>query len=172
MVDADYLAMIRGAPSMNHLVRLEAEAGELESILRGVKTMLVRELDPARPGASPVTPGDSLNFLRDTDDGAVRVKATVTSVLLLTSSAGDDLSRSLKEMQPKLQLTETQFDYWSGKRQALLIEFDSAQKIEGFHVASRSIPDPSGWIAFEQLRDIADQEAPPQCDAHIPESSE
>ena len=33
---------------MNHLVFLDTRAGELEKILSGVKTMLVKEFDPAR----------------------------------------------------------------------------------------------------------------------------
>ena len=139
---------------MNHLVLLEAEAGELESILRGVKTMLVRELDPARPDAYPVTPGDSLYFLRDTDDGAVRVKATVTRVLLQTSSNDEDLSHTLKEMQPRLQLTEGQYNHWATRRQVLLVEFENARKMNAIQVAPNRIPEPSGWIAFGELREI------------------
>ncbi len=50
---------------MNHLVVLDAPAGELEKILSGVKTMLVKEFDPAQTAAQPVSPGDSLYFLRD-----------------------------------------------------------------------------------------------------------
>jgi len=32
---------------MNHLVVLDAQANELEKILSGVKTMLVKEFDPS-----------------------------------------------------------------------------------------------------------------------------
>ncbi len=141
---------------MNHLVLLEAEAGELESILRGVKTMLARDSDPAHPASQPVSPGDSLFFLRDTDDGAVRVRATVTRVLVQTSSNDEDLPHTLKEMQPRLQLTEDQYNHWAARRQVLLVEFDSAHKVDVIHVASNMIPDPSDWIAFGELREITE----------------
>jgi len=141
---------------MNHLVLLEAEAGELESILRGAKTMLARGSDPAQPTSHPVSPGDSLFFLRDTDDGAVRVRATVTRVLLQTSSNDEDLSHALKEMQPKLQLTEGQYNRWSTRRLALLVEFGSAHKIDVIQVAPNRFPDRSGWIVFGELRDITE----------------
>jgi len=50
---------------VNHLVILDPRAGELEKILSGVKTMLLKEFDPAQKGACPVGPGDSLYFLRN-----------------------------------------------------------------------------------------------------------
>ena len=136
---------------MNHLVFLNTRAGELEKILSGLKTMLVKEFDPAQTTAHPVNPGDGLYFLRDNGECAVRVKATVTRVLFFTNDSDKDLSYTLKEMQPRLQLTEDQYNTWSAKRQVLLVEFDSAHKIEVIRVASNRIPDRSDWIAFEDL---------------------
>jgi hypothetical protein len=136
---------------MNHLVFLDARAGELEKILSGVKTMLLKKFDPTQTTAHPVNPGDSLYFLRDRDECALRVKATVTRVLFVTNNPDKDLSHTLKEMQPRLQLTEDQYNTWSAKRQVLLVEFDSAHKIEVIRVASNRIPDRSDWIVFEDF---------------------
>jgi len=134
---------------MNHLVFVDTRAGELEKILSGTKTMLIKEFDPAQTTAHPVRAGDTLYFLRDKDDCAVRVKATVTRVLFLTNNSDQDLSHSLKEMQPRLQLTEDQYDYWSAKGQLLLVEFGSAHKIGVIHIAAHKIADRSDWMAFE-----------------------
>ena len=136
---------------MNHLVFLDAQAGELEKILSGVKTMLVKELDPDQSTAHPVNPGDSLYFLRNKDDCTARVKATIVRVLCFTNNPDEDLSHILKEMQPRLQFTEDQYNHWSAKRQVLLVEFGSAQKIPMIHVAPHKITDRSGWIAFEAI---------------------
>jgi hypothetical protein len=136
---------------VNHLVFLYTRAGELEKILSGTKTMLIKEFDPAQTAAHPANPGDSLYFLRDNGECAVRVKATVVCVLPSTDGPDQDLSHILKEMQPRLQLTEDQYNHWSAKRQVLLVEFDSAHKIKVIRVASNRIPDPSDWIAFEDL---------------------
>jgi hypothetical protein len=135
---------------MNHLVFLDTRAGELEKILSGMKTMLIKEFDPAQTTAHPVSPGDSLYFLRDNGEWAVRVKATIVRVLFFTSNLDQDLSQPLKELQPRLQLTEDQYNYWSARKQVLLVEFDSAHKIEVIHVASSKIADRSDWIAFEE----------------------
>ena len=136
---------------MNHLVFLDTRAGELERILSGMKTMLIKELDPAQTTKHPVRPGDSLYFLRDNGECAVRVQATVVRVLFFTDSLDQDLSHTLKELQPKLQLTEDQYTYWSAKQQVLLVEFGSAHKIGVIHIAPRNSAHPSDWIAFEEF---------------------
>jgi hypothetical protein len=136
---------------MNHLVTLDMHTGELEKILSGVKYMLVKEFDPGQSAVQLVSPGDTLYFLRDKDDCRVRVKASVVRVQLVTKRLDEDLSHTLKEMQPKLQLTENQYNYWSAKKQALLVEFTGAQKMYMFNAAPRKITDRSGWVAFEDF---------------------
>jgi hypothetical protein len=143
---------------MNHLVFLDARAGELERILSGLKTMLIKEFDPAQINAHPVSPGDSLYFLRNHDECALQVKATVTRVLSHTSNSDQDLSHTLKEMQPRLQLTEDQYNGWSAKHHAVLVEFESAHKIGVIRIPSNGIADRSDWIAFEDFSQIGGEE--------------
>jgi len=147
---------IKGMILMNYLVFLNAQAGELEKILSGVKTMLVKEFDPAQTSALPINPGDSLYFLRDKDNCNLRVKATVVRVLLITNRLNEDLSHTLKEMQPRLQLTEDQYNYWSAKEQALLGAFGSAQKIGMVQVSPDLLTDRSVWIPFEAFNLITE----------------
>jgi predicted RNA-binding protein len=133
---------------MNYLVFLDTRAGELEKILSGVKSMLIKEFKPKKNTGQLVKPGDSLYFLRNKDECDLRVRATVRSIQFVTSGL-EDLSHHLKEMQPKLQLTEEQYNYWSAKKQLLLVEFESAQKIGVIHLALDEVKDQSDWIAFE-----------------------
>lgn len=144
---------------MDHLVLLDAHAGELEKILSGVKRMLVKDFDPAQPGPVPVAAGDRLYFLRGRDDRTVRVQATVARVLVLTGTPDEGLSPALKEMQPRLQLTEEQYNRWSTRRQVLLVEFDAAHKADVVHVAPSRMPESPGWLAFGDLHEITGEEA-------------
>jgi len=139
---------------MNYLVFLNARTGELEKILSGTKSMIVKEFDPARAAGQPVSQGDSLYFMKNNDECTLRVKATVVRTLYITNNLDEDLSRTLKEMQSRLQLSEIQYNYWATKKQALFIEFDGAQKINIIHVAPEKITDRSDWIAFEQFSRI------------------
>jgi len=139
---------------MNYLVFLDPYAGELEKILSGVKCMLVKEFDSARTASQPISPGDSLYFLRNKDGSALRVKASVVRVQFFTSSILEDLSQILKELQPKLQLTEDQYNHWSTKEQVMIVEFDRVQKIEVIQVSPNKIADRSDWIAFKDFGEI------------------
>ncbi len=143
---------------MNHLVFLDAQAGELEKILSGVKTMLVKELDPVQTAMPPVNPGDGLYFVRNKGEWAVRVRATVVRMLISPNRPEEDLSRTLKEIQPRLQLTEDQYHYWSAKQQVLLVEFESARKIDVIQVAPYPTTDRMDWIAFEAFGLIMQKE--------------
>ncbi len=136
---------------MNFFVFLDAQAGELEKILSGTKSMVVKKFDPADTTGQAVEPGDSLYFLKNGDDWDLRVVATVVQVLSYESSLGEDLSHLLKEVQPKLQLTEEQYNRQAGMKRILLVEFASAHKIELVHVAADKIRDRSDWIAFEDF---------------------
>jgi uncharacterized protein Yka (UPF0111/DUF47 family) len=137
---------------MNYLVFLDAWAGELEKILSGVKSMVVKEIEPKQAAVRPVKRGDILYFLRNKDECDLRVKATVKSIQLISSEFDEDLSHYLKEMQAKLQLTEEQYNYWSIKKQVLLVEFECAQKLDVIHVAPSKIVDKSDWIAFDDFK--------------------
>ena len=134
---------------MNYLVILDPCAGELEKILSGVKSMVLKEYEPTQSPTHPVRPGDSLFFLRDKDDCDMRVKATVIRVSLFDGQLDEDLPHYLKEQQPKLQLTEDQFNYWSQKQKVLFVEFESAQKIGVIHLALDEVKNQSDWITFE-----------------------
>lgn len=136
---------------MNYLVTLDPHAGELEKILSGLKSMVVKELDPTQQGTQPVKPGDSLYFLRSKDETTLRVKATVIYVISLTSNVGEDLSHTLKELQPRLQFTEQQYNYWSVKKQVVLVEFEDAHKIPVINLKAEMFKDSSGWIPFEKF---------------------
>jgi hypothetical protein len=134
---------------MNYLVFLEAGAGELEKILSGVKSMVIKESKPEDPLTKPLMPGDNLYFLRNNDERDIRVKATVKSIQVVSSGSAGDISRQLKELQPRLQLTEEQFMYWCTKKHVLLVEFECAQKIGMIHLDLAEVKGQPDWIAFQ-----------------------
>jgi hypothetical protein len=139
---------------MNYLVFLDAQAGELEKIVSGTKRMVLKELDPSKPAGPAISRGDRLYFLRDKDDCALRVQATVVRVLCFSNQPGENQSHFLKEMQPRLLLTEDQYNYWSAKQAVLLVEFEAASKIPVIEISREKVKDRSDWIAFEEFSRI------------------
>jgi hypothetical protein len=136
---------------MNYLVYLDPHAGELEKILSGTKCMVVKEFDPLQPATHSIKPDDSLYFLRSKDETILRVKAIVIQVILFTSNLADDLSTFLKEMQPRLQFTEEQYNYWSVRKQVMLVEFYEPCKIPVINLKAEMFKDRSNWFAFEKF---------------------
>ncbi len=139
---------------MNYLVFLDTQAGEFEKIVSGTKSMILKELDPSRPAGQDISRGDTLYFLRHRDDCALRVQATVVRVLHFSNQPGEDQSHFLKEMQPRLVLTEDQYNYWSEKQAVLLVEFEAATKIPVIEISREKVKDRSDWIAFEEFSRI------------------
>lgn len=136
---------------MNHLVFLDAQAGELEKIVSGTKSMVLKELDPSRPAGQAIRRGDNLYFLRSREDCALRVRAAVVRVFNFSNQPGEDQSHFLKEMQPRLLLTEDQYNRWSAKQAVLLVEFEAATKIPVIEISREKVKDRSDWIAFEEF---------------------
>ncbi len=134
---------------MNYLVFLDLGAGELEKILSGVKSMVIKEDKPEDTTSQSLMPGDNLYFLRNTVARDIRVKATIKSIQAVSSGQTSDISSQLKEMQHKLQLNEEQFMYWCTKKQVLLVEFECAQKIGMIHLDLDEVKGQSDWIAFQ-----------------------
>lgn len=136
---------------MNHLVFLDAQAGEFEKIVSGTKSMILKELDPSRPAGQAISRGDSLYFLRHREDCDLRVCAAVVRVLHVSNQPGEELSHFLKEMQARLILTEDQYNYWSEKQAVLLVEFEAATKIPVIEISRDKVKGRSNWIAFEEF---------------------
>jgi hypothetical protein len=83
---------------------------------------------------------------------------TAVRVLYFANRLDQDLSHTLKELQPRLQLTEDQYNYWSAKEQVLLVEFGSAHKIDVIRVAAGKTTDRSDWIPLEEYSVITKKE--------------
>jgi hypothetical protein len=143
---------------MNFIVFLDEQAGELEKILSGTKTMVLKELNSPELDQKYVRPGDTLYFLREKDECSLRVVATVVRLFPVLDRQDELLSQSLKEMQPKLQLTEDQYNFWTEKKQVLLVEFESARKIPVIQVASHKVSEQSNWICFDDVNLFTDEE--------------
>ncbi len=145
---------------MNHIVFLDPKTGELEKILSGVKSMLIKELNTESTEPHPVHCGDTLYFLRSDIDDSLRVKAHVVRVYPMTHALEYDLPSLLKEFQMKLQLTSDQFTFWTNQDQVLLVEFKAAQKIDLIRLDKQKITKKSNWIPFEDPQEIAKEEVP------------
>jgi len=141
---------------MDHIVFLDAQTGELEKVLSGVKTMIVSDFDVSHSPLDMVQPGNKLFFLRNNGECLVQVMATTIRVFVLENNSDEQLSQFLKERQPRLHLTENQYNIWAKKNRAVFIEFDLAHKIPAIRIAIDKIKDEFGWVSTEDVLHISE----------------
>jgi len=98
--------------------------------------MVVKDIDPEHLNAHTISQVTALYFLRNNDECDLQVKATVVRVLFFTKKLNEDLSHYLKELQPKLQLTEEPSTTTGLQRnRSTCPSLKSAQKIGVIHLA-------------------------------------
>jgi hypothetical protein len=90
---------------MDHVVYLDAKAKELESLLSGQKSMIVRGATGRKLPHGRVSKGDVLYFVNNNGEGEVKAKANVCFVFNSEKMAKDESVALIKKYQGKLQLT-------------------------------------------------------------------
>ncbi|MGE5376420.1 MAG: hypothetical protein ACM3XO_15280 [Bacteroidota bacterium] len=139
---------------MDHVVYVDAKAGELERLLAGEKTMIVRGAAGRKLPYGRVQPGDRLYFIRNNGDGIVQASAVVTEVTnseKLTEKQSADL---LKASQSKLSLTPGQIKRWAGKRYLVLIEVTDVHPTGSFTIDRSSYGNMDDWLLVEKIEKV------------------
>lgn len=140
---------------MDHVVYLDAQAEELESLLSGNKTMIIRGATGRKLPHGRVDKGDTLYFINNNAEGRVRAKAKVKSAFH-SEKMNEDESRALvMKNQPQLRLTEKQIKRWAGKRYIVLIEVAEVKAISPFAIDKSSYGNMDDWLPVEKIDSVA-----------------
>lgn len=136
---------------MDHVVYLDAQAKELENLLSGSKTMIIRGATGRKLPHGRVDAGDMLYFINNNAEGTVRAKAKVKSAFH-SEKMTEDVSHALvKKHQPKLSLTEKQIKRWAGKRYIVLIEVANVKEIQPFVIDKSEYSNMDDWLPVEKI---------------------
>ena len=139
---------------MQHVVYTEAKASELEQLLSGEKTMIIRSAPDRRIPYDKVEVGDTLFFLRNNGEGLVRAKATVSSVFFSDKLTKVKSLELVEENQDKLKLTEDQVKRWGGKRFVVLIEVEKVIRLYPFDIDKSKFGSIDDWIPVKDIEKI------------------
>ena len=139
---------------MDHVVYLDAPAKELENLLSGHKTMIIRGATGRKLPHGRVNAGDVLYFINNNAEGIVRAKAMVASALHSEKMTGDESRRLVKQNQPKLCLTEKQIQRWAGKRYIVLIEVSGVKEIPPFAIDKSNYGNMDDWLPVEKIESV------------------
>jgi hypothetical protein len=139
---------------MDHVVYVDAKAHELEKLLVGGKTMIVRGAAGRKLPHGRVEPGDCLFFIENNGEGIVRASATVSHVLNSEKLGEKQSAELLKSSQSKLDLTPEQVKRWSGKRYLVLIEVTQVRAVDPFAVDRRAYGNMDDWLPVENIENV------------------
>jgi hypothetical protein len=136
---------------MDHIVYADIDAKELEKLVLGTRTMIVRRVKEVPYGT--VNPNDTLYFIHD-GDRLVRAKATVRDVLYpgkLTERASTYL---LQAYQDHLQLTRKEMERWTRKRDLVLITVENITRVRPFAVDKGDHINQGAWLPVSDIRTV------------------
>ena len=139
---------------MDHVVYLDAKAKEMERILDGTKTMIIRGAAGRKLPYGRVKVGDTLFFINNNAEGVVKALGVVSSVFhseKMTKKESIDLVNSNQE---KLQLTDRQVKRWAGKRYIVLIEVVNAVSINPFKIDKSDYGNMDDWLLVEDISKV------------------
>lgn len=140
---------------MDHVVYLDAQAEELESLLSGNKTMIIRGATGRKLPHGRVDKGDTLYFINNNAEGRVRAKAKVKSAFHSEKMNEDESCALVMKNQPQLRLTEKQIKRWAGKRYIVLIEVAEVKAISPFAIDKSSYGNMDDWLPVEKIDSVA-----------------
>jgi len=136
---------------MDHVVYLDAAAKELDRILGGEKTMIIRGATGRKMPYGRVNVGDTLFFLNNDAEGLIRAKAEVSSVLNSDAMTEEESLRLVEEHQGELQLTPKQLSRWGGKRYLVLIGIEKVAPLSPFGVDKSDYGNMDDWLMVGEI---------------------
>lgn len=122
----------------------------LDKILTGKKTMIIRAAAGRKIPHSRVFEGETLYFM-EKGSNIISAKATVVSVQNIVKMTEEEIEKTLKENQSKLNLTDGQKGRWH-KKCMCLVEFKDVEEIEPLSFEHQGNMD--DWLIIEKIEDV------------------
>jgi hypothetical protein len=139
---------------MDHIVYTDAKAKELENLLSGQKTMIIRGATGRKLPHGRVNAGDVLYFINNNAEGLVKARALVTAVFNSEKMSADESIALVEKNQDKLRLTVPQFKKWAGKRYLALITLKNATEIKPFAIDKGRYGNMDDWLPVEKIDNV------------------
>lgn len=123
---------------------------ELDKILAGTKTMIIRGAAGRKIPHSRVFQGEEIYFM-EKGSGTITAKAEVKHVNNYVKLSEEEIIDVLEENQPKLNLTDKQKTRWH-KKCLCLVEFQNVEEIDPLDFDRQGNMD--DWLIIEKIEDI------------------
>ncbi len=135
---------------MVHLVYCDDKSKELNKILDGSKTMVIRGAAGRKIPHSRVFKDETLYFM-EKGSKKITAKAIVKDVQNFIKLADDEITKTIEDNNSKLQLTDKQKERWH-KKCLCLVEFSDVKAIAPLDFDHQGNMD--DWLIIEKIDDV------------------
>jgi hypothetical protein len=139
---------------MDHIVYVDAKAGELEKLLVGTKKMVLRGATGRKLPYGRVQPGDRLFFIRNNGEGQVRAQARVSTVFNSEKLSEAESRQIVADNQEALQLSPAEAKRWGGKRYLVLVGLEEVAPLEPFEIDRRAYGNMDDWLPVGEIETV------------------
>ena len=139
---------------MDHVVYLDAKAKEMETLLDGTKTMIIRGAAGRKMPYGRVHSGDVLYFINNNAEGLVKSRANVKQVIQSDKMTKEESVALVATHQDRLQLTVRQHKRWAGKRYLVLIEVHEIEMLSPFPIDKSDFGNMDDWLPVGDIATV------------------
>jgi len=139
---------------MDHIVYLDYKAKELDHILAGTKTMLIRGAMGRKIPYGKVENGDTLFFVENNGDGLIKAKAIVSDVFNSEKLTPDESLSIINRNQHKLLLDKGLMKRFGGKRYLVLITIEHVVEVENFKFDKTNFSNMDDWLPVGDINNV------------------
>lgn len=136
---------------MDHIVYVDAKSKEMDKLISGEKTMVIRRAAGRKLPHGRVNVGDILYFINNNGEGEVKASGIVKNVYNSDKMSEEESIKLVKENQEKLKLTEKEFTRWAGKRYIVLIEVEKVESIISFVIDRSQYGNMDDWLPVGKI---------------------
>ncbi len=136
---------------IDHVVYLDTKANELEKLIKGNKTMIIRGATGRKLPYGKVKQDDVLYFINNNGEGIIKTKAIVNNVFNSNKMSLEESIALVKKHQDRLDLSEVQLKKWAGKRYIILIEVKKIEKIKPFTIDKSNYWNMDDWLIVDNI---------------------
>ncbi len=136
---------------MDHIVYLDADAKELENLVKGIKSMIIRGASGRKLPYGQVTEGDILYFINNNGEREVKARGVVISVQNSEGLSVEESFETIIRHQDKLQLPDRQFEKLAGKKCLVLIGLADIEEVKPFRIDKANFMLSDDWIPVGKI---------------------
>ncbi len=139
---------------MDHIVYLDKKAKELDNLISGKKSMIIRGAMGRKMPYGRVETGDVLYFVENNGDGLVKAMAHVQDTIFTEKLEKEESIEIVEKLQPKLQLDAKLSKRFAGKRYLTLINLENFRTVEPFKFDRSEYGNMDDWLQVENIEKV------------------